>query len=816
MKLFTFFILLLCSSICFGQNPYYDAIHLKKYGSPSITKQINIDATADNFIVVSSILSKYLSEREKLVLDSINIKIKELQTFKDTLDSSRTNEKLKIDSANNILDGSFQAIFDIIESELDNNPFISLAGTVQDAPLKGIGSFLSASSSLSTLGGLNVTTFTDELSQFLIDRAKQELNIAFFKHLKKFFDETPEIRVLFPKTSDVLENLLSYQYTIMIGTLRNSFQDDLEDVFFKTDDVFKLPKYRPFIEEFPEVILSLKTIQIIAQIDNQRHPADILGDFKNIPEWEEFNERLSDPLYNFYAALQISHMFSQSLRYTSFGDTIELKRINENEERYIIQIDTTLAEAIKKPDGSYGNLKSIREFGKNRAWISRQQLNYLIQDPVAFKIYLGLLYQQSINENITYKTKSEGTKSFHDVLADNKESLYLIRDYLVELIELSEEVDNILKEIKEKEGNRTVVGASKDELHRYINTGIDLIEYATDVSYLFQDAVSFEPYLNIARNGNDMYLNLTKKEYAPAVNNLTTVLELIVLESRKNKGAIEQANSLLETQITSAKTEKKNTSRFTDERSDLKKKIKGLEDQRSFEELMSKTSKILKYGTFMANIVQSDSAEEVRAAIEAAALPVGSYTIKRYSRWNFSLNAYLGASYGNEKLRQAPDGKEWSRIVGVHAPIGITCSYGLLRGNGKTVGSVSAFLTVLDIGAVTQFRLQNPKEEALTISGPADTTSIDVTQTTSFDELPEIKLENIFAPGFYLVYGIASLPISVGGGLQYGPALREINIKQKNEVNQEILTTNINSSAWSWRVFIAVDIPLINLYTKSK
>lgn len=157
-----------------------------------------------------------------------------------------------------------------------------------------------------------------------------------------------------------------------------------------------------------------------------------------------------------------------------------------------------------------------------------------------------------------------------------------------------------------------------------------------------------------------------------------------------------------------------------------------------------------------------------------------------------------------EKLRDAPIGNKWSPIFGVHAPIGITGSYGSINKNGKTNGSLSAFLTILDIGSVTQFRLQNPIVE---VDGSE-------MKTTSFNELPEIKLENIFAPGGYLVYGFPSLPISLGCGWQYGPALRGITINQEAELNQEILTNNIVSSSWSWRLFIAVDIPLLNLYSK--
>lgn len=816
---------LMFETIVFGQNAFYDALKLKQLLEPG-TRVLSNDST------VYEILANYIPKGEY----------------------------------------TQKTIVDFYDGEQNKpNPFISYIGEIKfpstpssdvKARAEGI--------SLSALRSLNVNTYTDVLSQFLIDRAKQELNIAFFNRLKVFFEDTPEIEVLFPKSSDVLKNLLSYQYTIMINSLRNAFQDDLKGLFLRTDDIFKLPKYRPFINEFPEVILSLKTIQVIAQLDNERHPADILGDFKDIPEWKEYKDKLSDDLYNFHSALEIGHLISQSLRFVKSDIPIELFKHEGTEKKIIIQDNTGLVEAIKKSNGTYDIKNNIRELSSDRAWITRQHLNYLIQDPIAFEIYLGLLYQASNRDSILIKNSIKKIKEnwsietdrifypntilkaksvikkgseingraydsdislkedieifnlsvvkegseieylseirldryFYEHLQDLMNDYYMVRDYLVEFTEIGEEVDKTFEEIEAKQKNGEII--LKEELYKYINTGIDLVEYATDVSSLFQKEVDFQTYIKIARNGNGMYLNTVKEEYAAAVNNLVSILEAILQESRKNQGAINKSNEWIDQQIVESNKDMEDTKFFSTRNATIKREIKDFENQKEFHGLLEKTSKILKYGTFMANIVQSDSAEEIRAAIEAAALPVGSYTIKRFSRWNVSFNAYLGGSYGFEKLRGAPKDDKWSPIFGVHAPVGITGSYGLISKKGKTNGSISAFLTILDIGAVTQFRLQNPIVEV---------EDSEMT-TTSFNELPEIKLENIFAPGGYLVYGFPSLPISLGCGWQYGPALRGITINQQAESNQEILTNNIVSSSWSWRLFIAVDIPLLNLYSR--
>lgn len=931
-------------------------------------------------------------------------------------------------------------------------------------------------SAVNSIGGLNVTTFADEFSQFLIDRTKQELNIAFFNRLKKFFSKTPEVGVLFPKTTDALENLLTYEYPTMIKTLRNAFYDDLKDVFFRSDDVFKLPKYKPLIREFPEIILSLKTIQVIAEIDNERHPSDILADFKNVPEWQEYRDFLSVALHNFHTALQLGHQFSESVRFTTYKDPFELKKLENGEvliqldtgiaratsrKETIYKIDTTEAESLddliakvelqirsnidpeqfqRDPDYADNYLKNLlgagynkaqidptkifskeqlvfevdaylvqnkrslrrtrtgggyhyelntqtysgsirmrnsvreqirkdvdaakiesdpnylysfldnllgtpwkseirtinansieevvaavdqliranttkfdvdipeilsfeRKYESSRAWITRQHINYLIQDTTAFNIYTGLIYQQSLNSAIkirksissvissdltltkdtillagssirngsTIKSESiingeeyladkvlpdnlfvTGTstvknssiiksgsslliaehKNFHDLLAANKDDIFLIRDYLVELIELAEQVDRVFNEIKEKKKNDEK--PSKEELYNYINLGIDVIEYATDISALLDERIQVDAYLKIARTGNDMYQNIYQEQYTAAVSNLVSILNVISEEVNKRKSVVQKISSDqssgISNQISVLKAERDKlgngpllSSDNRQYRSTYNAEIKKLKQEKKsgltkFKQFKEVTAKIYKYGTFMANIVQSDSAEEVRAAIEAAALPVGSYTMKREARWNIALNAYVGAYYGKEELTELSNDTN-GRTIGAWAPLGFSFSHGLGR---KTWGSLSVFLTALDFGPIVSFRLENPDPQTSTVMDDPNTTEVEASESTTFkvDELPEITLENIIAPGAYVVYGIPKLPLSLGAGVQRGPRLREIRILNEtmdaagNVVSS--VESVVQSSAYRWQVFLAVDIPIVNFFSRSK
>ena len=96
-----------------------------------------------------------------------------------------------------------------------------------------------------------------------------------------------------------------------------------------------------------------------------------------------------------------------------------------------------------------------------------------------------------------------------------------------------------------------------------------------------------------------------------------------------------------------------------------------MEDERS-----KTVEKILKYGNVMAGIVKSETPEEAESAIEAAALPAGSSSIKKNSAWNISLNAYIGGYYSNyTNDANKIDGS--NSKIRVAAPVGIAISKGL-------------------------------------------------------------------------------------------------------------------------------------------
>ncbi|MBT1688727.1 hypothetical protein [Dawidia soli] len=192
---------------------------------------------------------------------------------------------------------------------------------------------------------------------------------------------------------------------------------------------------------------------------------------------------------------------------------------------------------------------------------------------------------------------------------------------------------------------------------------------------------------------------------------------------------------------------------------------------------------VIKYGTFMAGVAVAKTSEEVKQAIEVVALPPGSYRVKRESRANISLNAYMGFYGGNEHMPQSENKDSFS--AGLFAPVGFAFSRGAMKNNEKKGGkSISIFASVIDVGTLAAFRF---KDDNTTVSS-------------------EIQLEDIVAPGLFFVYGLGKSPISIGAGVQMGPALRDVNPNGVADIHKDYY---VRAGG-----FIAVDIPVFNLYNR--
>jgi len=382
--------------------------------------------------------------------------------------------------------------------------------------------------------------------------------------------------------------------------------------------------------------------------------------------------------------------------------------------------------------------ESIRSTGTTQYWITTEELAQLIQDPISLNIYFGLIYQQAKNENIQFKN---GVR-LDTIIAKGSDQRKALEIYLKELQKLANVVTRSIESIKDLEKDKV----SFEHYFSLYSSSLDLIEHASSL-YKVQDLKLPKPddklltQISLARAGGNIALDINRRNYSSAI---IGIYELYA-------------------------------STITD---------KSAEPVKPF---------ILKYGAFMAAVVQAEDSDEVAAAIEAVALPSGSSRIKRESAFNVSLNSYVGLFTGYERIKGVDNDGFKFNSYGVAAPIGISISRGhsiLFLGTGdkgwkegKKGWSSSLFLSVVDIGALAAFRFAND----------------------TIETVPNVELKDIISPGVFLSIGIPKAPLSFNLGYQAGPLLRKVDEDLNLEYNQNYTRFSIS---------LCVDIPLVNFYTK--
>ena len=570
------------------------------------------------------------------------------------------------------------------------------------------------------LSGLDVTKYANALASLMIDRAKQELTITFFNRFKKFVEENPEAGILFPKTTDNLSNLLSYKYPEMLPALRVSFFEDISKIAYTLDDVLALPRYEQLLAKVPEVKIVLRSLRLAQEIiSGATHPADAFTDFAAFPEWRDTS------LINWGSSVKLANIFSQSVRKV---DSVS-----------VIEDSANLNDTVKY------------YFDSTQAWVSVKEIKELIKDTIAFRIYLGLIYQLAVKEDIYWKI-GDNTVHFTTLMAKYKDHPIVLENKISGFVTLADETTNAYKEIKQKKDSG--ISLTKDDYYNYVNLSLDILEYGLGIARNLKDSFSLPEYdyVKTLRKINNLFRHTFKEEYTQVVNDAVGILTDIEEKTKWRQG----------------------------------------DSGKPYKKLSLVIPKIAKYGTFMANVADAKTSEDVKAALDNAILPVGSSSIKKYARFNVSIQSYLGAFLRFGKKSSDP-GYAWTDRWGVSAPIGISISRGLNK-----YGSLSAFLSFVDLGAIVDYQLK-----------------VDSVINSNGDKVPsiskdyKIELGQIFSPGGYLVYGFgANIPLALGLGAQYGPGLSKIDIDAGMPV--------VLNPKWRFNVFLSVDLPFFNLINSTQ
>lgn len=560
------------------------------------------------------------------------------------------------------------------------NPFFETSGGAQSEKSSLNLAGLNLASAASSIGSLDVTTYADGFAKFLVARTKEELSVAFFQRFKDLLEDPKykDAQTLFPQTYALLEAIDKqiYNYQTYISALREAFEKDLNTLLFTLPDVINDQQHTTFFNSHPELKAALLTATYIAGgLQKKEQPGTIIANY------------------------DVSNL--DGLKNKDFkGAVMTLKLLSE----------------------------SFRSLGSDHYWIDKDSLQLLVNDKVALRIYLGLIYQKA--DGITFQgttTLKGALKQIADTWNAADDRINGITAYLMALNKKTTIVTDAIKSLEKKDSSKLTF----TDYYSYYTAVLDLIDYASTTDNLLNSgdttlAPEVKSYTSVARIGGNVALDITRRNYSSAM------LNVYLLYTAKIGGTTLGDESPL---------------------------IKDF---------------VLKYGAFISGVVQAQNSDDVEKAIEAAALPPGSASIKKNSCFDIALSSYVGGFWGNEYLGDKISGN-WRQSTGMNAPIGVSLSWGL----GKE-WAASAFLSLVDLGALTSYRLQD--------------------STTA--PLP-VKLGDIFAPGGGIAVGFPNLPISIGYMFQFGPSLREVSASEK------VATGNLNNR---WYFFVGVDIPLFDLY----
>lgn len=601
---------------------------------------------------------------------------------------------------------------------------------------------------LSQIGGLKVNRFADGLAQFLIQRSQEELYVSYFKKLQETFKEYPEFENLMPQVHDFVALFQSYQYKEMIPVVREGFKKDLESLpnhlitlkhLTPSDCPFDDEQCRKRMKEYQDFFATdgskffIASNIILNQLIEGANPVEMLEalneheDFKDLEEFRGLAK-------NFVNGMKMLEFFSDNLRY-----------VGEQEEAYELQGEETAEE-------------------RQRLWIDKEDWRKLSRP--SFRIFMGLLYQQEAANDIYFMINGE-EKPLRNILGKFAENLNPMEEYLTTFVKRTNALDRHLQDIETK--RKANEDFSYRDYYTYYNATLDFLKHFFEIDNFIGNYVEglnssekADHFLDLADLTGEIYYDLHTRHFSTAVLNTIVLLD-------------------------------KSIAKESFEASKFRKQF-------------------LKYGSFMAALAEAEDAETAKVVLEATVMPVGSARIKRDTKSNVALNAYLGGFLGSEYLT---DLSEWKGIVGIYAPVGVSFSWGVRekltkqveegilsphkkdslerlskkKKNYRSKGSWSLFLSMIDIGAVTAFRMDDDSTEAL----------------------PELRLQNILAPGLQIVKGCANSPLSFGIGIQAGPMLRTIRGEEGLEP-KAIFNDKLN---YRIQAFLAVDIPLINFKTET-
>lgn len=520
--------------------------------------------------------------------------------------------------------------FGQLVAAFSGNPFIQFSDSDQDKPAFEKSFKIAASdgtpSAVPGASGFSVAGFADGLSRFLVKRTKQELSQAFFNDFKQQINRQKILRHFCPATRSHL-NLIDqdvYQFNRYLESLRQSFNTDMVALPGHLESYIREDTLCEGCADKIKGKILIDFLHLAQQLVDGESPSDMIHYLANGESAIQQAPVTEQALYNMAGAFRLTELVSVSF-------------LNPNAKDHMLP------------------------------WFSAREIRDMFEDPLLFRIYMGLLYEKS--ESIKFVGADGQMTEMQAVLkkcitsGDAGANLY--NTWRVSVLRLGEFVHSI--QLNVRAGNRSPVNAS-DGFFRYSESlhALFMAVNQTCKAVMEQkDEMIPQQYLFFMGQCNSLYFNVRERNFTGAVSNIIYCLSELQTDNKE-------------------------------------------------------VQKMLKYANFVASVAEANSPEEVERAIELFALPPGSSRIKKQpGRFAFALNAYTGLAGGVEYLDESSNGK-W--VGAVSAPVGLSLSWGMgIQSKDKKTGemrwhnwgSLGFFVPVIDVGAVTAYRFKDTAAQDL-------------------------------------------------------------------------------------------------------
>ncbi|MEZ0539731.1 hypothetical protein [Fibrella arboris] len=609
---------------------------------------------------------------------------------------------------------------------------------------------------------LNPTLVADALGTFIAKRFKEEINAAFLQRFRLLLTNNPDsLKLLFPESHSVLLNADPYNYTSFLQSLQEAFEQDLASLPKNTVNYLSYNRQLAATTLRSPVLfdVTLASLQLVGELQEGRPGLTVLS---------------------------------------QLGNSRAVLSMQEPAVQHALQLLSLLARNSTTDTAGEQLLK-------------REELAQLATDSTVLKLFLGLILakEEPLLKSITVRP-GPASKSLYTFINQDLSSSQSTFYKVISSVVTGAETFRLAKERILAEQQAAQALNNKPNLAPHylsmLETGITILENSFDfytiiAGTLAQTPVASKDAFAISRQCIPIVRNVWEKRYGLALSHSVTLLQTlfktvppasVAALTRKQKRLLKDADKL-NVKVRSAfrgvpvqaLSEAIATAKATVGAAAVSANVRETIGDGA---VTGAVGNLMKYGSFMVTVVNATTKDEMLLALESAALPVGSYRIKRNTYFSVSINSFGGVYAGvqaNEgginfkALQQSSRG-----LIAPSAPVGFYAGWGKsqVKVLNKDRQANGIFVSLIDIGSIFAFRLND--------ANTAD--------------LPELTWQNIIAPGAYFIHSFSNV-LSLGIGAQHGPQLRAIKDG----------TVVFDPQSWRYGLKLTADIPIFNLYTKA-